>query len=149
LPRSEAVRHFSARITHRLTTHLLIPGLINTHSHAAMTLFRGFADDLHLEKWLNDKIWPAEKAHVSKTFVADGTRLAIDFFPEVVAKVVEESGIRATLGLILLEFPTAYAQDADEYLKKGREVHDAYHDHPLIKTALAPHAPYSVYRQRN
>ncbi|RKZ40648.1 MAG: TRZ/ATZ family hydrolase [Gammaproteobacteria bacterium] len=158
LPRSEAVRHFSARITHRLTTHLLIPGLINTHSHAAMTLFRGFADDLHLEKWLNDKIWPAEKAHVSKTFVADGTRLAIAemlrggvtcfndmyFFPEVVAKVVEESGIRATLGLILLEFPTAYAQDADEYLKKGREVHDAYHDHPLIKTALAPHAPYSV-----
>ena len=158
LPSSEAVRHFSARITHRLTTHLLIPGLINAHTHAAMTLFRSFADDLHLEEWLNNKIWPAEKTHVSKTFVADGTRLAIAemlrggvtcfndmyFFPEVVAKVAEEAGIRATLGLILLEFPTAWAKDADEYLKKGREVHDAYREHPLIKTALAPHAPYSV-----
>jgi 5-methylthioadenosine/S-adenosylhomocysteine deaminase len=158
LPSSEAVRHFSARITHRLTTHLLMPGLINTHTHAAMNLLRGFADDIHLNEWLNERIWPAERMHVNKEFVFDGTQLAIAemlrsgvtcfndmyYFPDVVGEAAEQIGIRATLGLILIEFPTTWAKNAEEYLKKAKTVHDTYSDHPLIKTALAPHAPYTV-----
>lgn len=158
LPSSEAVRKYSARITHRLTTHLLMPGLINSHTHAAMNLFRGFADDIHFTEWLNERIWPAERAHVNREFIADGTRLAIAemlrggitcfndmyLFPDVVGNVAEQAGIRAILGLIIIELPTAYAQNAEEYITKAREVHDIYHNHPLIKTALAPHAPYTV-----
>ncbi|RKZ46296.1 MAG: TRZ/ATZ family hydrolase [Candidatus Parabeggiatoa sp. nov. 3] len=158
LPSSEAVRYFSARITYRLTTHLLIPGLINTHTHAAMNLLRGFADDMPLNEWLKDRIWPAEQTHVDREFVADGTKLAIAemlrggvtcfndmyFFPDVVGEIVDQVGLRATLGMILLDFPTIWAKDANEYLKKGRQVYETYRDHPLIQTALAPHAPYSV-----
>jgi 5-methylthioadenosine/S-adenosylhomocysteine deaminase len=158
LPSSEAVRRFSARITHRLPTHLLIPGLINTHTHAAMTLLRGFADDMPLNEWLNDRIWPAEQAHVNQEFVADGTKLAIAemlrggvtcfndmyFFPDVTAEIADQAGIRATVGLILIDFPTAWAKNVDEYLGKGKEVHETFREHPLIQTALAPHSPYSV-----
>jgi 5-methylthioadenosine/S-adenosylhomocysteine deaminase len=158
LPSSEAVRHFSARITYRLKTHVLIPGLINTHTHAAMSLLRGIADDMPLDKWLKDRIWPAEHTHVNEEFVADGTKLAIAemlrggvtcfndmyYFPDVVGEVADQTGIRATLGLILIDFPTAWAQNADEYLEKGRKVHETFQEHPLIQTALAPHAPYSV-----
>lgn len=158
LPSNEAVRHFSARITYRLTSHLLIPGLINCHTHAAMNLLRGFADDMSLNEWLNDRIWPAEHVHVGREFVADGTKLAMAemlrggvtcfndmyHFPDVVGEIVDKVGMRAALGLIVIEFPTAWAKNPDEYLSKAREVYDTYHDHPLIKTVLAPHAPYSV-----
>jgi 5-methylthioadenosine/S-adenosylhomocysteine deaminase len=158
LPSIEASRHFSARITYRLTTHLLIPGLINTHSHAAMNLLRGIADDLPLNEWLNDYIWPAEQTHVNEKFIADGTELAIAemlrggvtcfndmyFFPDIVGKIADKIGIRATLGLIILDFPTTWANNPEEYLKKGKKVHEIFEEHPLIQTALAPHAPYSV-----
>lgn len=158
LPSSEAVRQFSARITYRLTTHLLIPGLINTHTHAAMNLLRGFADDLPLHEWLETRIWPVEQAHVSREFVADGTKLAVAemlrggvtcfndmyFFPDVVGEVVDQAGIRATVGLIVVDFPTAWAKDIDEYFQKAKQVHETFNHHPLIQTALAPHAPYTV-----
>ncbi len=158
LPSNEAVKHFLPSITHRLTGHLLIPGLINTHTHAAMTLLRGFADDLHLEEWLNDRIWPAEKKHVDQQFVADGTKLAMAemlrggttcfndmyFFPDIAAEVAVQAGMRATIGLIVIDFPSAWASNTEEYLAKGKQVYDNYYEHPLIKMALAPHAPYSV-----
>ncbi|MDM8569074.1 TRZ/ATZ family hydrolase [Thiotrichales bacterium HSG1] len=158
LPSDDAVRHFSARITYRLNNHLLIPGLINAHTHASMTLLRGFADDMPLEKWLNEYIWPVEKAHIDRNFIADGAKLAIAemlrggvtcfndmyFFPDVVGEVANQAGIRAILGLILIDFPTAYAQDSNEYLQKARKVQEQFNDNPLIQTALAPHAPYSV-----
>jgi len=158
LPSSEAVSRFSARITHRLSTHLLIPGLINTHTHAAMNLLRGFAEDMPLQDWLNTRIWPAEQAHISREFVADGTKLAIAemlrsgvtcfndmyYFPDVEAEVVDQAGIRATIGLIVLEFATAWAQGPKDYLQKARELHTLLNNHPLIRTALAPHAPYTV-----
>nr|WP_040295222.1 TRZ/ATZ family hydrolase [Beggiatoa alba] len=158
LPNIEATSRYLGRITHRLMTHVVIPGLINTHTHAAMTLLRGFADDLALHEWLTTRIWPAENAFMSADFVADGTRLAIAemlrggvtcfndmyFLPEVAGGVVDESGMRATLGLILLDFPTIQAQNPDEYLQKGRAVYQQYQNHPLIKTAIAPHAPYTV-----
>ncbi|MCP4701462.1 MAG: TRZ/ATZ family hydrolase [Gammaproteobacteria bacterium] len=158
LPSNEAVGLFSARITHRLPTHALIPGLINTHTHAAMNLLRGYADDLPLMEWLNTRIWPAEKAWVSPAFVEDGTRLAIAemllsgitcfndmyFFPDIAAKTADDAGIRATIGLIVIDFPTVWAKNAEEYLLKGHAVYEQYRHHPLVRTAFAPHAPYSV-----
>ncbi|ALG66813.1 TRZ/ATZ family hydrolase [Beggiatoa leptomitoformis] len=158
LPNEEATSRYLGRVTHRLATHVVIPGLINAHTHAAMTLLRGFADDLPLHEWLTTRIWPAERAFMSPEFVADGTRLAIAemlrggvtcfndmyFLPEVAGDVVNEAGIRATLGLILLDFPTIQAQTPDEYLQKGHEVHAIYKNHHLIRTAIAPHAPYTV-----
>lgn len=161
LPSNEAASQFSARITHRLNTHLLIPGLINTHTHAAMCLLRGFADDLPLEEWLKNRIWPVERAWVNRDFVIDGTKLAMAemlrsgvtcfndmyFFPEAVGEIVDQVGMRATLGLIVIDFPTIYAQDAAEYLKKSEVVYETFHHHPLIRLAMAPHSPYAVSEQ--
>ncbi len=158
LPRDEAVARFKAYMTHRLPTHVLIPGLINAHTHAAMSLFRGFADDLPLHRWLQERIWPAEQACVSEVFVADGTRLAIAemlrsgitcfndmyFFPDVTGDVVEQMGIRASLGLIVIDFPTVWAANADEYLQKAAQLFERFKNNPLITTMIAPHAPYTV-----
>jgi len=154
----EAASRFLARVTHRLPTHVLMPGLINTHTHAAMTLLRGFADDLPLNEWLTEHIWPAEAACISREFITDGTHLAIAemlrggvtcfndmyFFPDTMADIVDKIGIRATIGLIVLDFPTAWAANADEYLQKAQTVYDQFQDSPLIQFALAPHAPYTV-----
>jgi len=123
-----------------------------------MSLFRGLADDLHLMDWLQNHIWPAEGKWISPEFVADGTRLAIAemlrggttcfndmyFFPDETARVADNAGVRAVVGLILIDFPTVWAANADDYLHKGIEVHDHYRHHPLISTAFAPHAPYTV-----
>ncbi len=139
--------------------HLLIPGLINAHSHAAMTLFRGIADDLPLDAWLSDGIWPHEKRWASAEMVRDGTRHAIAemlsggitcfsdqyFFPEVVAKTAIELHMRAVIGTPVIDFATAWAANASECLDKGVElVHDRYADDPLISTAFAPHSTYAV-----
>jgi 5-methylthioadenosine/S-adenosylhomocysteine deaminase len=158
LPTPEAKTSYTAFAEHDLPHHVLIPGLINCHTHAAMALFRGLADDLPLMEWLNQYIWPAEQRWVNPEFVEDGTRLAIAemirsgttcfndmyFFPDHTAEVATECGMRAMIGLILIDFPTAWAKDADEYLQKGEDVHDKYRHNPLIQTAFAPHAPYTV-----
>ncbi len=158
VPTAEALRRFDAETTQSLDEHALIPGLINAHTHLAMSLFRGLADDLPLMEWLNDHIWPAEAAWVSPEFVADGSRLAIAemlrggttcfndmyFFPDISAKVAADAHMRATVGMILIDFPTVWAANADEYITKGIQVHDHYRDHPLINAAFAPHAPYTV-----
>ncbi len=112
---------------------MLAPGLVNAHGHAAMTLFRGLADDLPLMTWLQDHIWPAEAKWVGEAFVRDGTELAIAeqlkggvtafsdmyFFPEVASEVVHKSGIRAQLTIPVLDFPTPGARDTEEALRKG------------------------------
>ncbi len=158
LPAAEASTRYTAATTLHLDQHALIPGLINAHTHAAMSLLRGLADDLPLMEWLHQHIWPAESAWVNPQFIQDGTQLAIAemlrggttcfndmyFFPDHAARVTAACGMRASIGLILIDFPTAWAANADEYLHKGLEVHDAWKDHPLITTTLAPHAPYSV-----
>ncbi|MEW8042878.1 MAG: TRZ/ATZ family hydrolase [gamma proteobacterium symbiont of Phacoides pectinatus] len=158
LPTEEARDKYAPAHEHELTRHALIPGLINAHTHAGMSLLRGLADDLPLMTWLNDHIWPAEKRWVNEEFVADGTRLAIAemirggttcfndmyFFPDVTARVASAAGMRAVLGLILIDFPSAWAGDADEYLHRGIRVHDDFRGNTLITTAFAPHAPYSV-----
>lgn len=158
LPRDEAERTFVARETQDLGNHVLLPGFVNLHTHAAMTLMRGLADDLPLEQWLNERIWPAEGKHVSPEFVHDGTLLAaaemlrggitccndMYFFPDAAARAFDSAGMRAMLGITVLEFPTPYASDADDYLAKGLEVRDAWREHPLLSFSLAPHAPYTV-----
>ena len=157
LPTSEADK-YQPDSRHNLKSHALIPGLINAHTHASMNLLRGLADDLPLMTWLNEHIWPAEQKWVNEEFVADGTRHAIAemmrggvtcfndmyFYPDVTARVCADAGMRAIVGLIMIDFPSAWASNSDEYLHKGIEVHDHYRKHPLITTAFAPHAPYSV-----
>jgi len=158
LPAGEARSRFSAAEHRQLDNHLLIPGLINLHTHAAMTLMRGIADDLPLMAWLQQHIWPTEAAHVSAQFVLDGTRLAcaemlrggitcfndMYFFPDAAAQAATEFGMRAVLGVTTLEFPTNYAADANDYLNKGLAVRERWLSNPLISFSLAPHAPYTV-----
>jgi 5-methylthioadenosine/S-adenosylhomocysteine deaminase len=157
LPTAQADK-YQPEIRYSLETHALIPGLINAHTHASMNLMRGLADDLPLMTWLNEHIWPAEQKWVNEEFVADGTRHAIAemmrggvtcfndmyFYPDITAHVCADAGMRAVVGLIMIDFPSAWAGSSDEYLHKGIEVHDHYRKHPLITTAFAPHAPYSV-----
>lgn len=158
LPSSQARQRFKAEQHVVLDEHILIPGLVNLHTHAAMSLMRGLADDLPLMDWLQKHIWPAEATHVSHQFVYDGTRLAcaemllggitcfndMYFFPDAAAKAVDESGIRAMLGITTLEFPTPYASDADDYINKGLAVRERWLNHPRIGFCIAPHAPYTV-----
>ena len=158
LQQDEANTLFYATQTKKLANHILIPGLVNLHTHAAMTLLRGLADDLPLMEWLEKHIWPAEAKHVSAQFVHDGTRLAcaemlrggttyfndMYFFPKAVAEAAISSGIRAAIGLITVDFPTSYASDADDYLAKGLSARDELINEPLLSFCLAPHAPHTV-----
>jgi 5-methylthioadenosine/S-adenosylhomocysteine deaminase len=158
LPGEDADRIYQPEQRLELPGHALIPGLINAHTHAAMSLLRGLADDLPLMTWLNEHIWPAEAKWINEEFIHDGSQLAIAemllsgttcfndmyFFPDITGRVADQAGIRAVLGLIAIDFPSAWAADGDEYLRKGLEVHDQFRSHPRIHTAFAPHAPYSV-----
>jgi 5-methylthioadenosine/S-adenosylhomocysteine deaminase len=155
---ADAVRAaWKARETLSLPSHALMPGLVNLHTHAAMSLLRGLADDLPLMDWLQHHIWPAEGAHVSRQFCEDGVRLAaaefirggitcfndMYFFPDVTAAVASAAGLRSAVGLIVLDFPSAWAQPG-EYIHKGLELHDQLKGEPLVRTVFAPHAPYTV-----
>lgn len=158
LPADEADRRFTAKEIADLPGHALIPGLVNLHAHASMSLMRGIADDLPLMQWLQEAIWPAEGKHVSHAFVRDGTALAADemlrggittcnemyFHPDAAAEAFAAAGMRATVGVAVLEFPTPYAANADEYFRKGLAARDKWQGHPLIRFAMAPHAPYTV-----
>ncbi|MFA7242224.1 MAG: TRZ/ATZ family hydrolase [Sulfuricellaceae bacterium] len=158
LPTQVAHDRYAARHHHRLEDHALIPGLVNLHTHAPMTLLRGLADDLPLMEWLNQHIWPAEGKFVSPDFVHDGTLLAcaemlrggvtcfndMYFYPRAAAQAVQTAGMRAAIGMIALDFPTNYAADADDYFAKGLEFRDEFMEEPLISASLAPHAPYTV-----
>ncbi len=158
LPTAEAESSWSARQRIHLPGHALIPGLINLHTHAAMTLLRGYADDLPLMTWLHEHIWPAEGRHVSPAFVRDGTRLAclemlrggvtcfndMYFFAEAAVEAAAEAGMRIAAGMIVIDSATVYAADPDGYLQKGFALRDTWKDHPLVSFCLAPHAPYTV-----
>ena len=162
LPIHEASEKYKPGVTIERPGHVLIPGLVNTHAHSAMTLFRGLADDLSLERWLREIVWPLERRFVSAEFVRDGAKLAIAemlragiscfsdqyFFPEIVAEAAAETQIRAVIGTPVLEFETAWAANAAQYLGKGTDlVHDPYADHPLISSAFAPHSIGTVSDQ--
>ena len=156
-PRSEALKCRASEIR-ELPGMLLSPGLINAHGHAAMTLFRGMADDLPLMTWLEKHIWPAEAKWVDEAFVRDGTDLAIAeqikggitcfsdmyFFPKVASERVHNSGIRAQIAMPILDFPIPGAHDADEAIRQGVELFGDLKHHPRIKITFGPHAPYTV-----
>ncbi len=158
LPSSEAQQRFSAAKQYDLPDSLLIPGLINAHGHAAMSLLRGYADDQSLHTWLNESIWPAESRWMSEAFVYDGAELAITemllggttcfsdmyFFPDQTARAARSSGIKCQLAFPVLEFPSAWARNADEYIHKGLELRDEFRDDNRISIAFGPHAPYTV-----
>ncbi len=159
LPLAEARKKYRPGVIVERPHHVLIPGLINVHTHAAMTLFRGIADDMPLERWLTDGIWPNEKRWASAEMVRDGTRHAIAemllsgvtcfsdqyFFPEIVAETAAELHMRAMVGTPVIDFATAWAEDASGYLSKGVElVHDRYADDPLISSCFAPHSTYVI-----
>jgi len=158
LPSGEAREQITAEEVVELPHHALIPGLVNAHTHTPMTLFRGLADDLPLMEWLREHIWPAEQKWVSADFVAAGSRLAMAemirggttcfndmyFFPEVTAEVAREAGLRAVVGMILIDFPSAWAGDSHDYLQRGLELYDRIKGDPLVRAIFSPHAPYSV-----
>lgn len=157
LPAAEAGR-FAGYERLDLPKHVLIPGLVNAHTHAAMALMRGLADDLPLMQWLQEHIWPAEMKHVSPDFVRDGTLLAcaemlrggvtcfndMYFFPEAALEAALAAGMRSSQGMIVIEFPSAYASDPADYLRKGLELRDRSREEPLASFCFAPHAPYTV-----
>jgi 5-methylthioadenosine/S-adenosylhomocysteine deaminase len=158
LPASRALARFEANDVVRLDQHVLIPGLVNLHCHAAMTLMRGIADDVPLMTWLQQHVWPIEAKHASDEFVHDGSLIAMAemiragatcvndmyFFPEATARAALRIGMRAALGMIAIEFPSAYAPDAAAYLRKGLATRDAFRGEKLLSFCLAPHAPYTV-----
>ena len=157
-PVAEARTRFAPRETLDLPDHALIPGLINLHTHAAMSLMRGFGDDMPLMDWLTQKIWPTEQKQVSAGFVRDGALLAcaemlasgttcfndMYFYPGATADAALDVGLRASLGMIVMDFPTTYASDAEDYLAKGLAVRDKYKGEDLLSFTFAPHAPYTV-----
>ncbi len=158
LPSAQADHAYAPRQRHVFTAHVLLPGLVNAHTHAAMTLLRGIADDVPLKAWLEDEIWPREARFVSPEFVYDGTLLGaaemlkggvtscndMYFYPEAAARAFESAGMRAMVGLPILEFATPYAADADAYLQRGLAARDEYKHSVRLSFALAPHAPYTV-----
>jgi 5-methylthioadenosine/S-adenosylhomocysteine deaminase len=158
LPSEQAKVQITADETITLSDHALIPGFINAHTHTPMSLFRGLADDLPLMDWLTEHIWPAEQRWVHEDFVADGSRLAMAemirsgttcfndmyFFPDVTGQVAMDAGMRAVIGMILIDFPSSWADNADDYLTRAVEVHDQFKACPLVHPVFAPHAPYSV-----
>jgi 5-methylthioadenosine/S-adenosylhomocysteine deaminase len=158
IPSEGSEQRYSAREVINLGSHAIMPGLVNAHGHAAMSLLRGYADDHPLHTWLNDHIWPAEGRWVSEEFVRDGTDLAIAemiktgttcfadmyFYPEQAAQACLDARIRCQLAFPILDFPTAWGLGPDEYLNKGLNLHDTFRSNHLINVAFGPHAPYTV-----
>jgi 5-methylthioadenosine/S-adenosylhomocysteine deaminase len=158
LPSAEVGKVYRSKEIYRLDEHVLIPGLINAHGHAAMTMLRGYADDLELKPWLEDRIWPAEGRWVNEEFVRDGTELALAemllagttaftdmyFFPDFAAKAALKANMRAHLASPVLDFPTVWAKDPDEYIHKAMSLHDQYKNNEHITVGFGPHATYTV-----
>ncbi len=158
LPTADALLTFKPTVSVTLDNHIVLPGLINAHGHAAMSLLRSYANDLALMDWLNNHIWPAEARWVSDAFVYDGTCLAIGemlktgttcfsdmyFFPEATARAALAAGIRCQLSFPIFEFPSNWGSGPQDYLEKGLALHDHYRRSEQIKVAFGPHAPYTV-----
>jgi len=157
-PTREFKQRYQASESVSLPHHVLMPGLVNAHGHSAMALFRGIADDIPLKQWLEERIWPLESNYVSARFVYEGALLAMAemiaggttcfadmyFFPDEVARAAADAHMRVQLASPVLDFPTAWAQDADEYISKATQLHDDYRSSELIYSAFGPHAPYTV-----
>jgi 5-methylthioadenosine/S-adenosylhomocysteine deaminase len=137
---------------------IILPGLVNTHSHLAMTVLRGIADDLPLKQWLEEHIWPVEKEHINREVVRLGTELAaaeqllagvttttdMYFFGDEVCSVLADAGMRGVVAESLIGFPTPRCATSDEMFEKQRDLIETYRNHPLILPSVAAHSPYSV-----
>lgn len=157
LPQSEANKYSPIELI-ELNDHALAPGFINAHSHAAMSLMKGLADDIRLDEWLKEHIWPAEMALADDAFVKEGSELAVAemikggttcfndmyFFIDQTALVARQAGIRVNIGIPIIDFPTRWANTLEEYISKGLAVRDRFNNDPLINFSFAPHAPYTV-----
>ena len=158
VPFAQAVMTWPEAEIIELPGHVLIPGLINAHTHTPMSLLRGLADDLELHVWLKEHIWPAEQRYVGPEFVADGSLLAVTemiragitcfndmyFFPKTTIDVCLDVGMRASIGIPIIEMETAWASDVDTYIEKGLQLYGQWKSEPLITFTLSPHAPYTV-----
>lgn len=158
LPWDEAEARYPAAERVELGQHVLIPGLINGHTHSAMSLLRGVADDLALMDWLNNHIWPLEKKWVSEDWTYQGSLLSaaealrggvtylndMYFFPTAMARAALDSGIRAGVSINVIDFPTGYASGPDDYIAKGLAAYEQFKGEALLDWTSAPHAPYTV-----
>jgi 5-methylthioadenosine/S-adenosylhomocysteine deaminase len=158
MPTDEAALRWPGADTVELPGHVLLPGLVNAHTHSPMSLLRGFADDMELHVWLREHIWPAEARYVNPEFVEDGTRLAVAemlrsgttcfndmyFFPGATIDVCHAAGMRVSAGITIIEMESSWAADVDEYIEKGLQLHDRWRDDPLVSFTLSPHSPYTV-----
>ena len=158
MPRTEIEQAFPAAESVELPDHVLLPGFINMHSHSPMTLLRGYADDMDLDVWLREHIWPVEQEFVGPSFVADGARLAIAemfrggttcfndmyFFPDVLGEICLDTGIRASIGVPLIETQAAWASDIESCFEQGLRLHDDWQSESLLNITFSPHAPYSI-----
>ncbi len=158
LPAKEAQQQYEANTKLELSHHVVLPGLVNAHTHSPMTLFRGLADDLALMDWLNNHIWPAERHWMDDEFIYDGTQIALAemlrsgttcfnenyFFTDTIARATEKAGMRGVLATAIIDFPSRFAKTPLEYIEKADEFYQAWKNHPLIKPAIAPQGPYTV-----
>lgn len=158
LPGAEARRRWPRARRVERPEHVVIPGLVNAHTHAGMTLLRGFADDTPLQEWLENHIWPAENRHLGEDYVRAGTELALVemvrtgttcfadmyFFPDVGAEIAVGRGVRMAVGLPMVDFPNRWAGDRQDSLRKNAELYGRYRGEAGISFTMAPHAPYSV-----
>ncbi|MGH9662317.1 MAG: amidohydrolase family protein, partial [Bryobacteraceae bacterium] len=156
-PRADIDRRFQARRRIDRPGDLIAPGLVNTHTHAAMSLFRGFADDLRLREWLEKYVFPAEARNVSPDFVRWGTRLAclemllsgtttytdMYYYEDVVAEATKEAGMRGVLGQTIIGFPVPDAKTPAEALAFTEKFMARFAGDPLVVAAVAPHALYT------
>ncbi len=157
-PTDELVANVRVEQRLSLPDHILAPGLVNAHCHSAMTLLRGAADDLPLDRWLKERIWPMEAELLDEQFVSVGSRLAalemlqggtttcadMYFYSQAAAEAYLSVGQRAVLALPVIDFPTRYAADVDGYISLGLAARDRFVDEPLLSFCLAPHAPYTA-----
>src|SRR5262245_35261593 len=156
-PADDVSQKYSATQRIDAKGQVILPGLVNTHTHAPMVLYRGLADDLALTDWLNNYIFPAEAKTVSPEFVRAGTRLAalemiesgtttfadMYYFEEEIAKETKAAGLRGVLGETVIQFPVADAKTPAEALARAERFIMAYRGDPLITPAVAPHAIYT------
>eukprot|EP00747_Dinoflagellata_sp_TGD_P164294 gnl/TRDRNA2_/TRDRNA2_184045_c0_seq1.p1 gnl/TRDRNA2_/TRDRNA2_184045_c0~~gnl/TRDRNA2_/TRDRNA2_184045_c0_seq1.p1 ORF type:complete len:488 (-),score=82.34 gnl/TRDRNA2_/TRDRNA2_184045_c0_seq1:95-1558(-) len=159
LPSADVAGKYTPKIQTSLPGKALLPGFVNCHTHSPMTLLRGVSDDLPLKEWLQSTIWPLEFKFAGPEFVRDGAELAVlemimsgttmfndmYWFPEAIAEVVVRTGIRAALGIILIEFPFgSYGNGPDDYIAKGQETREKYLKEERLHWTVSPHAPYTV-----
>lgn len=155
---ADARKRFAPRAVFELPRHVLIPGLVNAHGHSPMALLRGVADDMALKQWLEEHIWPLEARFVSREFVQQGCSLAMAemiasgtttfadmyYFPDEIARVAQRVRMRVQLASPILDFPTVWARDANEYIDKATRLHDDFRNSEFVQMAFGPHAPYTV-----